>query len=108
MSASEMPIETEARPADPLAPMPWNALMTPTTVPSRPTNGAVDPMVARADTPFLRSDAVSAAAQGNGQVEILLYPGAGHAFFSVGRPTYDAAAAATATARIERMLAQLT
>jgi carboxymethylenebutenolidase len=53
-------------------------------------------------------DAVSAAAQGNGNVEILLYPGAGHAFFSVGRPTYDAAATATATARIDRMLARLT
>ena len=40
--------------------MPWNALMTPTTVPSSPTNGAVEPMVASAETPFLRSDAVSA------------------------------------------------
>jgi hypothetical protein len=48
MSASEMPMETEARPAEPLAPMPWNALMTPTTVPSSPTKGAVDPMVASA------------------------------------------------------------
>ena len=47
-----MPIETEARPAEPLAPMPWNALMTPTTVPSSPTKGAVEPMVASAETPF--------------------------------------------------------
>ena len=28
--------------------MPLNALMMPTTVPNRPTNGAVEPMVARA------------------------------------------------------------
>ena len=45
------------------APMPWNALMTPTTVPSRPTNGAVVPMVASELTPFLRSDCVSAVAR---------------------------------------------
>ena len=43
--------------------MPWNALMTPTTVPSSPTNGAVEPMVASAETPFFRSDAVSAGAR---------------------------------------------
>ena len=43
--------------------MPWNALMTPTTVPSSPTNGAVEPIVASAETPFLRSDAVSADAR---------------------------------------------
>ena len=35
--------------------MPWNALMTPTTVPSSPTKGAVEPMVARAAMPFFRS-----------------------------------------------------
>ena len=46
-----------------LAPMPWNALMTPTTVPSSPTNGAVEPIVASAETPFLRSDAVRAEAR---------------------------------------------
>jgi hypothetical protein len=38
-------------------------LMTPTTVPSSPTNGAVDPIVASVATPFLRSDAVSADAR---------------------------------------------
>ena len=43
--------------------MPWNAVMTPTTVPSSPTNGAVEPMVARAEIPFLRSEAVSADAR---------------------------------------------
>ena len=37
--------------------------MTPTTVPSSPTNGAVEPMVASAETPFFRSDAVSAVAR---------------------------------------------
>jgi hypothetical protein len=43
--------------------MPTNALMTPTTVPSRPTNGAVVPMVASVLTPFFRSDAVRAVAR---------------------------------------------
>jgi hypothetical protein len=43
--------------------MPTKALMTPTTVPSRPTNGAVEPMVASVLTPFFRSDAVSAVAR---------------------------------------------
>jgi len=57
------PTDTAPIPAEPLAPMPWNALMTPTTVPSSPTNGAVEPMVASAEMPFLRSDAVSADAR---------------------------------------------
>ena len=43
--------------------MPWNAVMMPTTVPSSPTNGAVEPMVANVLTPFFRSDAVSAVAR---------------------------------------------
>jgi hypothetical protein len=43
--------------------MPWNAEMTPTTVPSSPTNGAVEPMVASELTPFLRSFAVNAVAR---------------------------------------------
>ena len=60
---SEALVETAPMPADPLAPMPWNALMTPTTVPSSPTNGAVEPMVARAETPFFRSEAVNADAR---------------------------------------------
>ena len=62
-SASEIPCETPAIPPDPLEAMPWNAVMTPTTVPSNPTNGAVEPIVARAETPFLRSDAVNADAR---------------------------------------------
>ena len=36
-------------PPEPDAAMPWNAVMTPTTVPSSPTNGAVEPMVASAE-----------------------------------------------------------
>ena len=43
--------------------MPWNAVMMPTTVPSSPTNGAVDPMVASDAMPFLRSLYVSAVAR---------------------------------------------
>ena len=43
--------------------MPWNAEMTPTTVPSSPTNGAVEPMVASELTPFFRSLPVSAVAR---------------------------------------------
>ena len=58
-----MPAETAPMPPDPVAAMPAKALMTPTTVPSRPTNGAVVPMVARELTPFLRSDCVSAVAR---------------------------------------------
>ena len=50
-------------PLDPLDAIPLNAAMTPTTVPSSPTKGAVEPMVASAETPFFRSDAVSADAR---------------------------------------------
>ena len=42
-------------PPEPVAAMPWKAEMTPTTVPSSPTNGAVEPMVASELTPFFRS-----------------------------------------------------
>lgn len=50
-------------------------------------------------------DAVAAAAAGRGNVEVFLYPGIDHGFFSPTRPTYDAAAAALAAERIERALA---
>ena len=50
-------------PPEPDDAMPTNALITPTTVPSRPTNGAVAPMVARLEMPFLRSFEVSAVAR---------------------------------------------
>jgi hypothetical protein len=62
-SASEIPTETAPIPAEPLAPMPWNALMTPTTGAEQS-----DERGRRADgrqrrTPFLRSEAVSAEAR---------------------------------------------
>ena len=60
---AEALVETAPRPPEPVAAMPWNAVMMPTTVPSSPTNGAVAPMVASAATPFLRSFAVSAEAR---------------------------------------------
>ena len=50
-SASAMPPETAAIPPDPVAAMLWNALMIPTTVPKRPMNGAVEPIVARSPRP---------------------------------------------------------
>ena len=61
-------------PPEPLAAMPWNAVMTPTTVPSSPTNGAVEPMVASADDALLevgrgeRRRALNGAAHGVHQV----------------------------------------
>ena len=50
-SASAMPAETEPRPPEPVAAMAWKAVMMPATVPSRPTNGAVEPMVASEPRP---------------------------------------------------------
>jgi carboxymethylenebutenolidase len=52
-------------------------------------------------------DAVAAAARSNRNVEVHLYPGAGHGFFTAGRPAYDADAVAKATAQIERLLGPL-
>ena len=52
-------------------------------------------------------DAVIAAAKGNRNVEVHLYPGAEHGFFTKGRPAFNAAAVAGATAHIERMLSTL-
>ena len=45
--ASEMPGATTARLAEPWAPMPWKAAMTPHTVPNRPMNGVALAVVAR-------------------------------------------------------------
>jgi carboxymethylenebutenolidase len=53
-------------------------------------------------------DAVIAAAKGNGNVEVYLYPGAEHGFFTKGRPAFNAEAVAAATARIGRLLSTLT
>jgi len=52
-------------------------------------------------------DAVAEAAEGNGNVEVHRYPGAGHGFFTAGRPAYNASAVAHATAHIDRLLAKL-
>jgi carboxymethylenebutenolidase len=52
-------------------------------------------------------DAVAAAARPNRNVEVHLYPGAGHGFFTAGRPAYNADAVAKATAQIERLLGPL-
>jgi carboxymethylenebutenolidase len=53
-------------------------------------------------------DAVVAAARGNRNIEMYLYPGAEHGFFTKGRPAFDAEAVAAATAHIERLLSTLT
>ena len=53
-------------------------------------------------------DAVIAAAKGNRNVEVYLYPGAEHGFFTKGRPAFNAEAVAAATTRIERLLSTLT
>jgi carboxymethylenebutenolidase len=49
-------------------------------------------------------DAVAAAARGKSNIEVFLYPGAGHGFFNTTRPAYDAAAVALATERIDGLL----
>jgi hypothetical protein len=49
--ASAMPPETAAIPPDPVAAIPRKALMIPTTVPKRPMNGAVEPIVASHPSP---------------------------------------------------------
>src|SRR5262249_14313415 len=53
-------------------------------------------------------DAVIAAAKGNRNVEVYLYPDAEHGFFTKGRPAFNAEAVAAATAHIERLLSTLT
>ena len=62
-ASARYPADTAPRPPDPVAAMPWNALMTPRVVASRPTNTAVAPMVASDPMPFLRSAAVRAEAR---------------------------------------------
>ena len=47
MSASEMPGATTASVAEPLAPMPRNAVIIPQTVPNSPMKGQALPVVAR-------------------------------------------------------------
>ena len=53
-------------------------------------------------------DAVIAAAKGNRNVEVYLYPGAEHGFFTKGRPAFNADSVAAASVHIERLLSTLT
>ena len=62
-SASAMPVETAAIPPDPVMAIPRNALIIPMTVPKRPMNGAVVPMVARPERPFRMSAVVIRASR---------------------------------------------
>src|SRR5262249_23182252 len=49
-------------------------------------------------------DAVTEAAKSNPNVEVHLYPGAQHGFFTKGRAAYNDAAVAAATVHIDRLL----
>jgi hypothetical protein len=68
-SASAIPPATAPRPVDFSAAMPRNALMMPTTVPNRPTKGAVEPMVARLDTPRFNSECTMAWARSRARLD---------------------------------------
>jgi carboxymethylenebutenolidase len=52
-------------------------------------------------------DAVAGAAKDNANAEVHLYPGAGHGFFTAGRPAYHPQAVAAASAHIDRLLSKL-
>ena len=52
-------------------------------------------------------DAVAAGVRGRKNVEVLLYPGAGHSFANPVRPTYDPAAAKLADERIAAMFSAI-
>ena len=54
--------------------------------------------------PRAEIDAVAAGLRGRPNVEVFLYPEAGHSFANPVRPTYDAAAAKLAAERIDAML----
>ena len=58
-SASEMPPATELSPPEPVTEIFVNAAMMPTTVPSRPTNGATEPTDASTPRPRRRSPPTS-------------------------------------------------
>ncbi len=62
-SASAIPVDTAAMPPEPVRAMPLNALMMPMTVPKRPMNGAVVPIVARPESPFFMSAVVMSASR---------------------------------------------
>ena len=57
--------------------------------------------------PAAEIDAVADAAKDNPNVEVHRYPGAGHGFFTTGRPAYNAQAVAQATEHIDRLLLSL-
>jgi carboxymethylenebutenolidase len=57
--------------------------------------------------PASEIEAVAVAAASNPHVEVHRYPGAGHGFFTAGRPAYNAEAVAAATTHIDRLLAKL-
>jgi carboxymethylenebutenolidase len=57
--------------------------------------------------PAAEIDAVADAAKDNRNVEVHRYPGAGHGFFTEGRPAYNPQAVAEATAHIDRLLVKL-
>jgi len=57
--------------------------------------------------PAKEIEAVSAGVRGRANVEVFLYPEAGHSFANPVRPTYDPAAAKLAAERIDAMLASI-
>jgi carboxymethylenebutenolidase len=57
--------------------------------------------------PAAEADAVARGVASNAAIELHRYPGAGHSFFNPVRPTYDAAASATASQRVEAVLDRL-
>jgi carboxymethylenebutenolidase len=57
--------------------------------------------------PKAEIDAVADAAKANPNVEVHLYPGAEHGFFTKGRDAYNAEAVAAATIHIDRLLSGL-
>jgi carboxymethylenebutenolidase len=57
--------------------------------------------------PQAEVDAVAQGVAGMPNVELHLYPGAGHSFFNPVRPMYDAAASAIAARRIDGLLARI-
>jgi carboxymethylenebutenolidase len=57
--------------------------------------------------PRAEIDAVARAVAGRRNIELHLYPRAGHSFFNPVRPTFDPAAAALARGRIDALLARL-
>src|SRR2546430_4655757 len=71
-SASEIPPATADRPVALFAAMPLNAFKIPTTVPKRPTKGAVEPMVASAERPRSEEHTSELQSQSNLVCRLLL------------------------------------